>query len=173
MRGITVLLILLFLSCNRLKENEEIPEKYRGIEITENSSKTVENNIKYTLELPDTLKVNQAYDAVLRFESEFDTIVEPMVDSVNFRTIMFYYYNPVKIGVRNESRKLLVKDSVLIPNKEFVLGNVKFNEKGNYLFLALIEDEIMYSFYNNKGLRDSVHFDLKSQEIKKEVVVID
>lgn len=172
MRVITVLFILFLLSCDRLKEKEGIPEDYKGIEITETRSKTVRNNIKYTLDLPDTLKVNQAYDAVLRFESEFDTIVEPMVDSINFRTIMFYYYNPVKIGVRNENRELLVKDSVLIPNKEFVLGNVKFNEKGNYLFLALIEDEIMYSFYN-KEVRDSVHFDLKSQEIKKEVIVID
>ncbi|MCP1995051.1 hypothetical protein [Flavobacterium sp. HSC-61S13] len=174
MRILILTLLMLCVSCKKEKKNTDLFDKYKGIQLTETRSESLENNIKYSLEFPDTLKVNQAYDAVFEFESDFDTIVAPMVvDSIKFRTITLYYYNPVRIGVRNKESDLVLRDSILIPNKKFTLGNVKFTEKGKYLFLALIEDEIMYNFYNAEGIRDSVHFNRKIQEVKKEVVVIE
>lgn len=164
------LIMIMFYSCEK-KGNQ--PEEYKGIQLTESLSESLGGNINYTLELPDTLKVNQPYDAVFYFDSPFDTIVEPMVDTINFRSIKFSYYKPIKLGNKILKSDIVLKDSVYIPNKEFILGNVKFEEKGRYLFLVLIEDQIMYNFYNNKGKRDSIHFDRIFEEIKKEVVVIE
>ncbi|QQU04950.1 hypothetical protein [Myroides odoratus] len=165
------LIVILLLSC---KKKEKQPEEYKGIQLTESLSESLSGNITYTLNLPDTLKVNELYDAIFKFDSPFDTIVDPMVsDSIKFRTIKFSYYQPLKIGNKIMENDIVLKDSVYIPNKEFILGNVKFKEKGKFLFLVSIEDQIMYNFYNNQGKRDSIHFDRIFEEIKKEVVVIE
>ncbi|MCP1997524.1 hypothetical protein [Flavobacterium sp. HSC-61S13] len=177
MKTVNYFLLLMFLlisiSCKKDRDEMILFEKYKGIKLTEKRSKLSENSIKYALVFPDTVKVNQAYEAIFRFSSDFDNIVEPMVDTVNFRTITFNYYLPIKIGNKIENHDIVLKDSILIPNKLFVLENVRFTEKGSFVFLALIEDRIMYNFYNDSGKRDSIHYDRKIQEIKKKVVVID
>lgn len=166
------LIVVLFFSCKEKKVDQF--EEYKEIRLTESRSKNLHGNISYTLTLPDTLKISQPYDIVFNFDSPFDTIVDPMVvDSLKFRTLTMFYYNPIKVGVKNKNDVFKAKDSILIPNKHFTLENLKFEEKGKYLFLVLIFDEIMYNYYNSEGLRDSVHFDRIFEEIKKEVVVID
>ncbi|MCS4237831.1 hypothetical protein M2306_000592 [Myroides gitamensis] len=168
------LIVLLFFSCERKQEKKDEFEEYKGIQLTESFSKSLGGNISYTLELPDTLKVNQAYQAIFKFDSPFDTILDPMVsDSIKFRTIKLSYYKPIKIETEILKEDIVLKDSVYIPNKLFTLGNIRFKEKGKYLFLVLIEDEIMYNYYNKHGKRDSVHLDRIFEEIKKEVVVIE
>src|SRR5690606_1180765 len=117
-------------------------------------------------------RINKSYNAIFKFDSPFDKIVEPFEDTVNFRTITFFYYNPIEIGRKNKNG-LMLKDSILISNKEFVLQNIKFSKKGNFLFLAMIEDQIMYNFYNKVGKRDSIHIERKIMEIKKEIVIIE
>lgn len=167
------LFLILFISCEKKRKKEEFYEEYKGMQLTESRTKTLRGNIAYTLDLPDTLKLNQPYDVVFKFNSPFDTIVSPMVDTINFRTITMFYYNPIKVGVRNIDAAFKAKDSILIPNKLFTLGNFKIEEKGKYLFLVVIHDEIMYNYYNDKGKRDSIHYDRIFEEITKEVVVIE
>ncbi len=168
-----LLFLMLLISCKKDRHEKIFFEKYKGIKLTEKRTKLSENSIKYALAFPDTVKVNQPYEAIFRFSSDFDTIVEPMVDTVVFRTITFNYYLPIKIGDKIENHDIVLKDSILIPNKLFVLENVRFTEKGSFVFLASIDDRIMYNFYNDSGKRDSIHYDRKIQEIKKKVVVID
>ncbi|MBB1149451.1 hypothetical protein H4K35_04755 [Myroides sp. NP-2] len=170
---IVSLFLLLLISCEKKQKKEDFYEEYNGMQLTESRTKTLRGNITYTFDLPDTLKVNQAYDIVFKFDSPFDTIVDPMVDTINFRTITMFYYNPIKVGERNEDIAFKAKDSILIPNKLFTLGNFKIEDKGKYLFFVVIHDEIMYNYFNDKGKRDSVHFDRIFEEIKKEVVVIE
>ncbi|MDR0228908.1 MAG: hypothetical protein LBI72_07580 [Flavobacteriaceae bacterium] len=175
MRIISVFLVLLFLiSCSKTQKKEEELEKYNGMTLTESRSKTLKGNISYTLDLPDTLKVNQAYEAGFKFDSPFDKIVEPMVsnDSLKFRIITMFYFKPIKVGVKNKESDFVIKDSIYIPNKEFTLENFKIGEKGKYVFLVLIEDKIIYYYYS-KGIRDSIHYDRIFEEITKEVVVIE
>ncbi len=172
MRVISLFVIMIFfLSCEKKKGQSE---EHKGIQLTESLSESLSGNITYILDLPDTLRVNELYDAIFNFDSPFDTIVDPMVsDSIQYRTIKFSYYQPLKLGNKILESDIVLKDSVYIPNKEFILGNIKFDEKGKYLFLVSIEDQIMYNFYNDKGKRDSIHFDRIFEEIKKEVVVIE
>ncbi|WP_156424178.1 hypothetical protein [Myroides odoratus] len=169
-----IFVIILLSSCEGKQGKKEEFEEYKGIQLTESFSKSLGGNISYTLEFPDTLKVNQAYQAIFKFDSPFDTIVAPMVsDSIKFRTIKLSYYEPIKIKTEILKEDIVLKDSVYIPNKLFTLGNIRFKEKGKYLFLVLIEDEIMYTYYNKHGKRDSVHLDRIFEEIKKEVVVME
>lgn len=167
-----ILLVILFSSCEKKQKKERELEENTEIKLTESLSKSLTGNIKYTLEFPDTLRVNESYQAVFKFNSPFDAIVDPMVDTITFRTIKLSYYKPLELGTKINEDDIVLKDSVYIPNKLFVLGNIKFDKKGKFLFLVLIEDEIMYNYYN-KGLRDSVHIDRIFEEIKKEVIVID
>lgn len=169
MKILILILIFFFLSsCEKKKEFEE----YKGIKLTESRTKTLRGNINYTLDLPDTLKVNQSYDVVFKFDSPFDKIVAPMVDTVNFRTITMFYYEPIREGIKNDDSAFKAKDSILIPNKLFILGNFKIKKEGKYLFLVMIHDEIMYNYYNNTGKRDSIHYDRIFEEITKEVLVV-
>ncbi|WP_286462596.1 hypothetical protein [Myroides sp. 1372] len=168
-----IFMMTLLSSCERKQEKKDKFEEYKGMQLTETLSESIRGNISYTLELPDTLRVNQPYDAVFNFDSPFDTIVDPMVqDSIKFRILTMFYYKPIKVGVKNNNSDFVIKDSIYIPNKEFILGNVRFKEKGRYLFLVLIEDQIMYNFYK-EGKRDSIHYDRIFEEITKEVVVIE
>lgn len=165
----SILSIMLMVSCTEnKKQNNKDYEEYKNLKITEDISK---NDIKYELIFPDTIKRGEAYDAVLYFESDFDTIVEPMKDKFKHRIITFYYYEPVEYPLTKNQNNLILKDSVFIPNKKFVLGNVKFAEVGEQIFSASVKDEIMYSYYTGKH-RDSVHFSRKIQEITKKVVVV-
>ncbi|WP_410880207.1 hypothetical protein [Myroides sp. DW712] len=175
MRLISLLLLVLVLSsCEKKQKKEDNFAKYKDMQLTESRTKSINGNIGYTFDLPDTLRVNQPYDIVFKFDSPFDTIVDPMVsDSLKFRAITMFYYKPIKVGVRNKGSDFVIKDSIYIPNKQFTLENFKIEEKGKYVFLVLIEDQIMNYHYNDVGKNDSVHFDRIFEEIKKEVVVIE
>jgi len=165
-----IILSLFLISCDKNKtQKNNIYEKYRGLKITEDIS---QNDIKYELIFPDTIQKGEIYDAILHFESDFDTIAEPMKDKLKHRIITFYYYEPVKYPLPKNGRNVTIQDSMFIPNKKFILGNIKFNESGEYLLSAAIKDEIMYSYYTDKH-RDSVHFSRKTQDISKKVVVIE
>lgn len=170
MRIVYLLLIaIVFFSCIKKQQEKDEFEEYKGLQLTESLSKSLKGNISYTLELPDTLKVNQPYQAVFKFDSPFDTIVDPMVsDSIKFRILTLFYYKPIKVGVKNKDDDFVIKDSVYIPNKLFTLGNIKFEEKGKYVFLVLMEDQIMYNFYK-EGKRDSIHYDRIFEEISKKL----
>lgn len=167
-----ILLTLFLTSCVDRREKNKDYLKYKDIKITEDVPKTVHNDIKYELILPDTIKKGTSYDAIFNFKSEFDNITDPMKDSLRYRIITFYYFEPLKSPIKKEGVDLHIKDSIFIPNKKFILGNVKFKESGEHIFAALIKDEIMYSYYTGKH-RDSVHFSRKMQQVFKKVVVID
>jgi len=68
---------------------------------------------------------------------------------------------------------LILKDSAFVLNKKFDIDSIVFKETGEFVFCGLIKDEIMYNHYNSKGIRDSVHFDRRMQQIFKKVVVIE
>lgn len=174
MRLISLLTVMIMISSCTKKTKVNDFEEYRGMKLTESRTKSIHGNISYTLDLPDTLRVNQLYDVVFNFNSPFDTIVDPMVsDSLKFRAITMFYYKPIKVGVKNKDSDFVIKDSMYIPNKQFILGNFKIEDTGKYVFLVLIEDQIMNYHYNSEGKNDSVHFDRIFEEITKEVVVIE
>jgi len=135
------------------------------------------NELKYRLILPETLQVNKPYNAVIEFESDFDAIIDPIqyvakLDSTKPRVVQFFLYEPRKLSEK-ENEKYIIVDSSFVSNKKFTVDNIIFEEKGKYLFQGFLFDEIMYNFYNEKGIRDSIHFDQRRQMIKKKVVVVD
>lgn len=135
------------------------------------------HELKYRMILPETLKVNEPYKAVIEFESDFDTIVDPVqfavkLDSTKPRVIQFYRYKPKKLSEKDIEEYVII-DSTFVSNKQFTVENIVFKEKGEYLFQGYLFDEIMYNFYNDKGKRDSIHFDQRRQMITKKVVVVE
>lgn len=107
----SILSIMLMVSCTEnKKQNNKNYEEYKGLKITEDISK---NDIKYELIFPDTIKRGEAYDAVLYFESDFDTIVDPIqfavkLDSTKPRVIQFYRYEPKKLSSHPLKTNLLI-----------------------------------------------------------------
>ncbi|WP_448606658.1 hypothetical protein [Paenimyroides ceti] len=169
---IFVLMILLY-SCKKDKEDID-----KNLKITSENPQPPYNQLKYKIILPDTLKVNKCYEAVITFESDFDTIIDPIQvskalnDTTKTRLITFYNFFPVKSPMESQGN-LIIKDSTFVLNKKFVIENILFKETGEFVFCGLIFDQIMYNHYNKKGVRDSVYFDRKRQQIFKKVVVID
>ncbi len=171
---LTFVLILFLFSCKKEKDENAM---YKDLKISSENPEPPYNQLKYRITFPDTVQVNKPYQATIRFESDFDTILPPVQidavsDSTKTRLITFYHYVPVKPSMKNEN-DLILKDSTFIPNREFLVKNIVFKEKGTFTFCGLIYDEIMYNFYDNKGKRDSVHFARKKQQVFKDVVVID
>src|SRR5690606_16140383 len=99
------------------------------------------NQLKYTFNLPDTVIVNKPYTATVEFQSDFDTIIDPVQinphDSAKMRLITFYNYEPVKATVKS-NEKLILIDSTFVLNKSFDVNNIVFKEKGEFVFCGLI-----------------------------------
>ena len=170
-----LLILIIFLSCERKEQNNP----YLDIKISEERPDVSYKQLKYTMKLPDTLIVDKSYNATVEFESDFDQMIDPLQaggstlkDSTKSRLIYFYQFEPVKSPMEQRGN-LILRDSTFILNKSFVINNITFKEKGEFVFCGLIKDEIMYNYYNKKGIRDSVHFDRRKQQIFKKVVVID
>jgi|SRR5690554_10958 len=162
------------LSC---KKEETLIDKKPKIS-SENLPKSDEDGIKYKLRLPDTVLVNQPYKAVIEFESDFDTIVDPIQvnirsttrDTTKTRVIVFYNFEPTKTPMQPH---LVLKDSTLVLNKSFEVDNIVFKEVGDFFYCGFIKDVIMYNHYNEGGIRDTVHFEERKQNILKKVVVVE
>lgn len=176
MRKITTIIYLctLLLSCKK----KEI-DPYLNLKISEQSHEKEHNHLQYKIKLPDTLIANKAYSATIEFESDFDTIIAPLQaggsvlkDSTKSRLIYFYRFEPIKQS-ENLDENLILKDSTFVLNKSFEVNNILFPNPGQYLFCALLRDEMMYNHYNDKGIRDSIHFDRRKQQIFKKVVVVE
>jgi len=164
-------LCIFFFSCE--KKSEKNP--YLDIKISEETPATPYEQLKYRMIFPDTVLVDKPYKATIEFESYYDTIIDPVQinphDSTKVRLITFYYFESFKKTM--EPTELVLIDSAFVLNKYFELDNVIFTEKGEFVFAGLIEDRIMYNHYNEKGIRDSVHFSRLKQQIFKNVVVVD
>jgi len=143
---------------------------------SENLPVPANNELRYKIQLPDTVHLNNSYKATIKFESDFDTIMPPVQvdasDSTKVRLITFYHYEPIKYPMLPEGYMAL-KDSTFIVNKSFDVDNIVFKEKGEFVFYGRIRDLIMYNHYNEKGIRDTVHFEERKQDILKKVVVVD
>lgn len=178
----TLCICFAFISCKK-EEVDNIKHRENSgedISITRESISTPAedaNELKYRLILPETLQANKPYNAVIEFESDFDKIIDPIqyvtkLDSTKPRVVQFFLYEPRKLSER-ENKKYIIVDSSFVSNKKFTVDNIIFEEKGEYLFQGFLFDEIMYNFYDEKGIRDSIHFDQRRQVITKKVVVID
>lgn len=173
----TLFISLTLISCNKEKSNNNEENLILTREPMVVGAKNA-NELIYKMYLPETLQVNKPYSAIIEFESDFDKIIDPLQaggtalkDSMKSRVIQFFQYEPLKLSETTE--KYITKDSVLVLNKRFTVDNILFKEKGEYLFQGYLLDEIMYNFYNEKGIRDSIHFDQRRQMITKKVVVVD
>jgi len=160
------------LSCKKEERNP-----YLDIKISEEIPEIPYKQLKYKMKLPDTLVVNNVYKATLEFESDFDTIIPPvqvdaLSDSTKVRLITFYRFEPVRSPMKSNG-DLILKDSAFVLNKRFDIDSILFKEKGEFVFCGLIEDRIMYNHYDEKGIRDSVHFARRRQQIFKKVVVVE
>src|SRR5690554_1099141 len=166
------LIVITLLSCD--KKEEKNP--YLDIKISEEIPEIPYKQLKYKIKLPDTVRVNSVYKAIIEFESDFDTIMPPVQvdasDSTKVRLITFYHYEPIKSPMRSEE-DLILKDSAFVLNKSFNVLNIVFNEIGEFVFCGLIYDEIMFNYYNKHGIRDSIYFARRKQQIFKKVVVIE
>lgn len=151
---------------------------YLGIKIGETKNKYPYKDLKYKLQLPDTVIKDKLYNISLTFESDFDKIIDSYLvdgalnDTTKTRVITFYQFYPLKSPLK-DSDELVLKDSIFVTNKKFNINNITFNKTGEYVFCGLIEDEIMYNYYNKVGVRDSVFFDRRKQQVFKKVIVID
>src|SRR5690606_7023741 len=137
------------------------------------------NQLKYTLNLPDTVIVNKPYQATIEFQSDFDTIIAPMQaggaaleDPTKDRLITFYHYEPVKATVKS-NEKLILIDSTFVLNKSFDVNNIVFKEKGEFVFCGMILDKMRYQGYTEQGILSSVRFERLKREIRKKVVVVE
>src|SRR5690554_267999 len=153
-------------------------EKTNNVDTNTESKEESYNQLNYTFNLPDTVIVNKPYQATIEFKSDFDTIIDPLQaggaaleDPTKDRLITFYRFESFKHTMK--PTELVIIDTAFVLNKSFDINNIVFKEKGEFVFCGLIEDRIMYNHYNEKGIRDSVHFDRLKQEIFKNVVVID
>lgn len=167
-------IILLYLSsCNEDKKN-----KYKDIKISEHTENLTEEIVNLKIIFPDTVVVNKTYEIQIEYQSSFDSIALPIQlvtnfnDSTKMRLITFLNYNSVKSPIKDEN-VLTLKDSMFVTNKTFTIKNISFKETGEFIYIGLIKDEIMYNHYNNKGVRDSVHFKKIKKQILKKVVVIE
>lgn len=179
---IALCICVLYSSCkkeeknNRADRNEEKELIITRAPVITPVSALEANELKYKLILPETLRVNKSYTAIIEFESDFDKIVDPMqyavkLDSTKDRLVRFFY-SPYKLPSNNnqENKKI---EPIYVSNKKFKVENIVFKEKGNYMFEGYIFDEIRYIFYDKKGKRDSIHFDQRRQMIKKKIVVVE
>src|SRR5690554_1413146 len=137
------------------------------------------DELEYKLNLPDTVIANTPYSATIEFESDFDKIIDPLQvgglvlkDSIKSRLVYFYQFQHIKSPMKS-NEDLILKDSAFVLNKKFDIDSIVFKETGEFVFCGLIKDEIMYNHYNSKGIRDSVHFDRRMQQIFKKVVVVE
>ncbi len=168
---LTFVLIFLLFSCKKEIDKNAM---YKELKISSENPEPPYNQLKYRMTFPDTVQVNKSYHAIIRFESDFDTIIDPIqyidvIDTTKIRTIIFYQFEPTKKPKEN----LILKDSIFVPNKEFLVKNIVFKEKGKFTFCGLINDEVVFEFYDSKGKRDSVHISRRKQQVFKDVVVID
>lgn len=169
-----LLAILILCSCTKKQEHNP----YLDIKISEDNPEVPYKQLEYKMIFPDTVLVNKPYKATIEFKSDFDTIIPPIQidealdDTTKTRLITFYYFEPIKSPMGSETNLTLI-DSAFVLNEYFELENIIFKEKGEFTFCGLLEDRIMYNYYNEKGIRDSVHFARKKQQIFKKVVVID
>ncbi len=171
---LTFVLIFLLFSCKKEKDENAM---YKDLKISSENPRPLYNQLKYRITFPDTVQVNKPYQATIKFESDFDTIIDPIqyidvIDTTKIRTIIFYQFEPVEPS-KTPKGNLILKDSTFVPNKKFTTKNIIFKKKGKFTFFGLINDEIMYNFYDNKGKRDSVHFARREQQVFKDVVVIE
>lgn len=136
----------------------------------------IHDDLKYKLNLPDTVLVDKIYKATIEFKSDFDTIMPAVQvdasDSTKVRLITYYRYEPVRSPMINLNELVRI-DSTFVLNKKFEIGNIIFKEKGEFIYCGFIKDVIMYNHYNDKGIRDTVYFDHRKQQIFKKIVVID
>ena len=155
-------LIITLYSCNK-KPYNEFPQ-------------VIHDELRYKLNLPDTVFVNKPYTVTIEFESDFDTIMPAVQvdasDSTKVRLITYYRYEPVRAPMES-LRELIRIDSTFVLNKKFKFENTIFKEKGEFIFCGFIKDVIMYNHYNERGIRDTVHFEHRKQQIFKKVVVVD
>lgn len=179
---IVLFVCIFYFSCkkedsnNKVNKNEEKELVITRAPVSTPVSALEANELKYKLILPETLQVNKSYTAIIEFESDFDKIVDPIqyaveLDSTKDRLVQFFYA-PYKLPLNNnqEDRKI---EPVYVSNKKFKVENIVFRDKGDHMFEGYIFDEIRYISYDNKGKRDSIHFDQRRQMIKKKVVVVD
>src|SRR5690554_1707552 len=134
------------------------------------------NQLEYKFNLPDTLIVNKPYKATIEFESDFDTIIDPVQinphNPTTMRLITFYNYESVRFPLESQ-KTLILKDSTFVLNKNFDIANIVFQEKGEFVFCGLILDEIRYKEFTKEGVLTSIHYEERKQEIRKKVVVVD
>jgi|SRR5690554_242414 len=172
-QAVIILIVCTFyFSCK--KEEKNITDER---EIATENQQSFYDQLDYKFNLPDTVTVNKLYSATIEFESDFDKIIPPIQvssalnDTTKTRVITFYRFESFKHTMK--PTELVIIDTAFVLNKSFDINNIVFKEKGEFVFCGLIEDRIMYNHYNEKGIRDSVHFDRLKQEIFKNVVVID
>jgi len=155
-------LMVILYSCNK-KTYNDYPE-------------VIHDELAYKLDLPDTVIVNKPYKVMVEFQSDFDTIMPAVQidasDSTKVRLITYYRYEPVKAPMKSLSELVRI-DSTFVLNKNFEIENFVFKEKGEFIFCGFIKDVIMYNHYNEKGIRDTVSFDHRKQQIFKKVVVVE
>ena len=166
---------MILYSCTKKVKSDT---NHNDVGFSSQTQDTSYKQLKYKMILPETIFVNKPYKAIIEFESDFDNILDPiqvesaLSDTTKTRIITFYNFIPVKSPMKSQG-DLIIKDSTFVLNKKFTVENIIFEKTGEFVFCGLIFDQIMYNHYNKKGIRDSVHFDRRRQQIFKKVVVID
>ena len=120
-------------------------------------------------DFPTEIYTNRKYKGKITFfNTTFDTIVEPRIDTIKFRYII---YKPFQISKSNEKFTPIFKDSVLLDNNTVDI-ELEFDKPGIYNIGGLARDVLMIGFYTGK-VRDSVRLRENTVTLIKKIYVKD
>jgi len=136
---------------------------------TESRDKHELSTLTAHFDFPREVYTNRKYKGKITFSNTtFDTIVEPRIDTIKFRYII---YKPFQIAKSDEKFTPIFKDSVLLDNNTVDI-ELEFDEPGVYNIGGFARDVLMIGYYTG-NVRDSVRLRENTVTMIKKIIVKD
>lgn len=158
------MLQLVFFSCKR-KEFINTVEK--------NQKEFVQKQIKYWIEFPDTVYVDQSYSGIIKYKSVLDTITTSFDDKKKKRYVLFYLTLVKKPDSDYKHLKKIAKIIGADNNSEIPIDEIKFTDSGVYYIDGIINDYVVIDI--NKKDKNGVALvrEIENEErVTRKVIVI-
>lgn len=154
---IYLLLLMIMIGCNSKEER------------IDSNDEQISNTLTSKFDFPNEVYTNRKYKGRVTFYNPtFDTIVEPRIDTVKFRYII---YKPFETVESDEFFLPVFKDSVLLENNTIDI-ELEFNKPGVYNIGGAARDVLMIGYYSG-NIRDSVRLRENTVLMIKKVIVKD
>lgn len=137
-RSTVFIILFIALSCAK----KEVPGK----------DEKVKSSLTADFMFPDNIYTHKKYRGRITFyNSAFDTIVRPRIDTANFR---FIIYKPFESQISKEDFVPIFKDSILLEDNSIDI-EFEFDKPGIYNVGGFARDALMVGYYSSNR-RDSV-----------------